>query len=137
MPWEVAAVVLAAVAVEQGHEASVAQRNANRQQRRMQAAQNARARREALRTQMVQQAQIAAGAANTGTTGSSGALGGVAAVGAQTSSAIGFQQTLEMLNNKRLGSLEAAAKHEDNAQMASGLSSMAGNYGSDISAMFK
>ena len=115
--------VIAVASIYESEQSRKAANRANRQEKRMAAAQNFRERKQAYRQMIIQQAQMQAAGTNLGVAGSSGLAGGMASLGTQTGSNIGFQLQLDALNNKRLNALNSAANHQ----------AMAGMYGAAAS----
>ncbi len=113
--FAIAAVIATAASAYEQHEATKDRRKAIRRERQMAAAQNLRERKQAYRQMVIQQAQMQAAGTNLGVAGSSGLQGGMASIASQTASNIGFQMSMERLNNIRLSWLDKASKHEDTA----------------------
>ena len=113
----VAMVALMALSVAEQNKSRRAANKANRQERRMAAAQNLRERKQAYRQMVIQQAQMQAVGTNLGISGSSGLAGGMASLASQTASNIGFQNQLEAMNQQRLTFLSSAANYNAKAQM--------------------
>ena len=124
----VAMAVIAAYSANEQHEARQDQRKAARQERRMAAAQNLRERKKAYRQMLIQQSQMQAVGQNLGIGASSGLAGGMASLTSQTASNISFQSQMEQMNQSRMSSLDAAAQHESNVQIAGQLGKAVGSY---------
>lgn len=65
---------------------------------------------------------------NLGVAASSGIAGGMASIASQTASNIGFQSQMEQMNQSRMRSLDAAAQHEANVQIAGQVGKAVGSY---------